>query len=74
MTMPSALKYVRPLLAGLVAAGLLAGFAAKLVGLGAWSGAVWAAVTLPVLLALLGRSSPACGAAMSGSTLSRRCR
>src|SRR5450830_2136881 len=54
MTMPSALKYVRPLLAGLVAAGLLAGFAAKLVGLGAWSGAVWAAVTLPVLLALLG--------------------
>lgn len=54
MTMPSALKYVRPLLAGLVAAGLLAGFAAKLVSLGAWSGAVWAAVTLPVLLALLG--------------------
>jgi heavy metal translocating P-type ATPase len=53
MTMPSALKYVRPILAGLVAAGLLAGFAAKLAGAGAWSGAIWAAVTLPVLLALM---------------------
>ena len=53
MTMPSALRYVRPFLAGLVVAGLLAGFAAKLAGFGAWSGAVWAAVTLPVLLALL---------------------
>jgi heavy metal translocating P-type ATPase len=53
MTMPSALRYVRPFLAGLVVAGLLVGFAAKLAGFGAWSGAVWAAVTLPVLLALL---------------------
>jgi heavy metal translocating P-type ATPase len=42
------------LLAGLAAVGLLAGFAAKLAGLGAWSGVIWAAVTLPVLLALLG--------------------
>jgi heavy metal translocating P-type ATPase len=42
------------LLAGLAAVGLLAGFAAKLAGLGAWSGTIWAAVTLPVLLALLG--------------------
>src|ERR1039458_5908251 len=53
MTMPSALKYVRPILASLVAAGLLAGFAAKLAGSGAWSGVIWAVVTLPVLLALL---------------------
>ena len=53
MTMPSALRYVRPFLAVLVVAGLLVGFAAKLAGFGAWSGAVWAAVTLPVLLALL---------------------
>lgn len=53
MTTASALNYVRPLLAGLVAAGLLAGFAAKLAGLGAWSGAIWAAVTLPVLVALV---------------------
>src|SRR5450830_735592 len=53
MTMPSALRYVRPFLAGLVVAGLLVCFAAKLAGFGAWSGAVWAAVTLPVLLALL---------------------
>jgi len=53
MTLPSALKYVRPVLAALVAAGLLAGFAAKLAGSGAWAPAIWAAVTLPVLLALL---------------------
>jgi heavy metal translocating P-type ATPase len=53
MTTASALKYVRPLLAALVAAGLLAGFAAKLTGSGALSGAIWAAVTLPVLAALL---------------------
>jgi heavy metal translocating P-type ATPase len=53
MTTSSALKYVRPFLAGLVAAGLLAGFATKLAGSGAWAPAIWAAVTLPVLLALL---------------------
>ena len=53
MTTPSALRYVRQLLAGLAAVGLLAGFAAKLAGLGAWSGTIWAAVTLPVLLALV---------------------
>ena len=53
MTTPSALKYVRPLLAGLVAVGLLAGFAAKFGGLVAWSDMIWAAVTLPVLVALL---------------------
>jgi heavy metal translocating P-type ATPase len=53
MTLPAALKYVRPLLAVLVAAGLAAGFAVKLAGLGAWSGVIWAAVTVPVLLALV---------------------
>ena len=53
MSVASALKHVRPFLAGLVALGLAAGFTAKLAGLGAWSPAIWAAVTLPVLLALL---------------------
>ena len=47
------LKYVRPSLAGLAVLGLLAGFAVKLAGAGAWSGAIWAAVTLPILAALL---------------------
>lgn len=53
MNMLAALKYVRPVLAALVAVGLVAGLAARLVGLGGWSGAIWAAVTVPVLLALL---------------------
>jgi heavy metal translocating P-type ATPase len=53
MSLASALKYVRPFLASLVALGLAAGFAAKLTGLGVWSSGIWAAVTLPVLLALL---------------------
>ncbi len=53
MSVASALKYIRPFLAGLVALGLAAGFAAKPAGLGAWSPVIWAAVTLPVLLALL---------------------
>ena len=53
MSIASALKNIRPFLAGLVALGLAAGFAAKLAGLGAWSPVIWAAVTLPVLLALL---------------------
>jgi heavy metal translocating P-type ATPase len=48
-----ALKIFRPYLAGLAAAGLAAGFAVRLAGLGAWSGAIWAAATLPILLALL---------------------
>ena len=47
------LKAARPLLAALALLGLIAGFAAKLIGLGAWSGTVWGAVTLPILLALL---------------------
>ena len=48
-----ALRYVRPLLAGIVAFGLLAGFAVKLLGLGAWSGPIWAAATLPGLAVLV---------------------
>ena len=47
------LTVVRPFLAGLVAAGLAAGFAAKLAGVGDWAAVIWAAVTVPVLLALL---------------------
>lgn len=53
MDIARSLKLVRPYLAGLAAAGLAAGFAARGVGLGAWSDAIWAAVTVPVLLALL---------------------
>jgi heavy metal translocating P-type ATPase len=49
----NALRIVRPFLAGLVAAGLAAGFAAKLAGVGDWAAVIWAAVTVPVLLALL---------------------
>ncbi len=53
MSIASALKNARQFLAALVALGLAAGFAAKLAGLGAWSPIIWAAVTVPVLLALL---------------------
>jgi heavy metal translocating P-type ATPase len=53
MEIAGTLNFIRPFLAGLAALGLAAGFAAKLAGLGNWSDAVWAAVTLPVLLALL---------------------
>lgn len=49
----TALKVVRPYLAGLAALGLLAGIIAKVAGRDAGATAVWAAVTLPVLLALL---------------------
>ena len=49
----TALKVARPYLAGLAAAGLLAGIAAKVAGRDVAAAAVWAAVTLPVLLALL---------------------
>ena len=47
------LKVVRPYLAGLAAVGLLAGIFAKVAGRDAGAAAVWAAATLPVLLALL---------------------
>ena len=53
MSIASTLKLARQFLAALVALGLAAGFAAKLVGLGVWSPVIWAAVTVPVLLALL---------------------
>jgi heavy metal translocating P-type ATPase len=49
----TALKVVRPYLAGLAALGLLAGIIAKVAGRDAGAAAVWAAATLPVLLALL---------------------
>jgi heavy metal translocating P-type ATPase len=48
-----ALKLARPFLAGLAAAGLVAGLAVRLAGLSLWPDAIWAAVTLPVLAALL---------------------
>ena len=48
-----ALKAARPLLAVLPALGLAAGLLAWLGGLGHWASAIWAAVTVPVLLALL---------------------
>ena len=53
MDIARSLKLVRPFLAGLAALGLAAGFAARGAGLGAWSGTIWAAVTVPVLLSLL---------------------
>ena len=49
----TALKVARPFLAGLAAAGLLAGIIAKVAGRDAAAAAIWAAATLPVLLALL---------------------
>src|SRR5512136_1361091 len=49
----NALRIVRPFLAGLAAAGLATGIAAKLSGVGDWAGFIWAAVTVPVLIALL---------------------
>jgi heavy metal translocating P-type ATPase len=53
MDIARSLKLVRPVLAGLAAAGLAAGFAARGAGLGAWSDTIWATVTVPVLLSLL---------------------
>ncbi len=53
MSLASALKYARPVLAVLAATGLIAGFAARFVGLSAWSNPIWASVTVPILLALV---------------------
>jgi len=53
MLVGDTLQRVRRLLAVLAALGLLTGFAAKLAGFAAWSPAIWIAVTVPVLLALL---------------------
>jgi len=47
------LRLARPYLAGLAAAGLAAGFAVRLAGASAWSGTIWVAVTIPILLTLL---------------------
>ena len=47
------MQRVRRLLAVLAALGLLTGFAVKLAGFASWSPAIWIAVTVPVLLALL---------------------
>ena len=53
MTAQNALTFARRFLAGLVAAGLIAGLAAQFAGFGTWSGPIWTVVTLPVLAALL---------------------
>ncbi len=53
MSIARTLKNARQFLAGLVALGLAAGIAARFAGFGAWAPAIWAAVTIPVLLALL---------------------
>ncbi len=46
-------KLVRPTLVILPTLGLLAGFVARLLGYGNWSGTIWAVAAAPVLLALL---------------------
>jgi heavy metal translocating P-type ATPase len=51
--MSDVLKHARPALAALAAGGLALGLALNAVGLAAWSGIVWTAVTVPVLAALL---------------------
>lgn len=53
MAPDSELKSARPYLAGLAAAGLAAGLAAKLAGHGDWASSIWTTATLPVLAALL---------------------
>src|SRR4029077_14485335 len=53
MDVARARKLARPYLAGLAAAGLTAGFAAHLAGASVLPDAIWAAVTIPVLLALV---------------------
>src|SRR6202158_2139510 len=44
---------VRSLLVALPAVGVMLGFASPFLGVAAWQGSVWAAFTIPVLLALL---------------------
>ena len=53
MTVVRPLIFLRQFLAGLVALGLVAGFALRIAGHAAWSGPVWTAVTLPVLAVLV---------------------
>jgi heavy metal translocating P-type ATPase len=44
---------LRPALIGIAVTGLAAGFAARWLGFGAWSGTIWAASVVPVLAALV---------------------
>lgn len=44
---------LRPALIGIAATGLMTGFAARLLGFGVWSGTIWAAAVVPVLIALV---------------------
>ena len=53
MATETLLKLIRPFLVAIPAAGLALGFALRLSGHAEWSGPVWAAATLPVLLTLL---------------------
>jgi heavy metal translocating P-type ATPase len=53
MTAQSALTFTRRFMAGLVAVGLIAGFAARFFGYGGSSSPIWIAVTLPVLAVLV---------------------
>ena len=52
-SLPDFQKLLRPAIVAVPATGLVLGIAAQLSGRGHWSGAVWAAATLPVLLVLL---------------------
>ena len=53
MVTTDVLRRARPVLAGLAAAGLAAGLVAWSAGLAVWPDVIWAAVTVPVLAALL---------------------
>ena len=44
---------LKPMLIAIPAAGLVLGFVLDAIGRGAWSASIWAAFTIPVLLALL---------------------
>jgi len=44
---------LRPALFAIAVVGLSAGFVARVTGFGAWSGPIWAATAIPVLIALL---------------------
>ena len=44
---------LRPALTGIAVIGLVAGFAVRWLGFGAWSGTIWAAAVVPVLAALV---------------------
>jgi len=46
-------KLVRPAIVALPAGGLIGGIAMQLSGWSAWSGWIWAAATIPVLLVLV---------------------